>query len=99
MLRIQRSEDQGLATFSVSGRIGELQVSELQHVLDAEGARTALDLEEVKLAGREAIRFLAGCEARGIQLKNCPSYIREWIGIGSYAIDEIRCGATPERDS
>ena len=88
MLKIQRSEDHGLAIFSVSGRIGELQVSELQRVLDAEGAHTALDLEEVKLAGREAVRFLAACEARGIQLKNCPSYIREWIGIGSYTNDE-----------
>ncbi len=88
MLKIQRSEDQGLAIFFVSGRIGELQVSELQHVIDAEGAHTALDLEEVKLAGREAVRFLAACEARGIQLKNCPSYIREWIEIGSYTNDE-----------
>jgi len=77
--------DRGLAVLSVSGRIGEMQVSELQHVLDAEGAHTALDLEEVKLAGREAVRFLAACEARGIELKNCPSYIRQWIGIRSDA--------------
>jgi len=77
-----------VAVFSVSGRIGEPQVSELQHILDAEGAYTMLDLEEVRLAGREAVRFLAACEARGIQLKNCPSYIREWIGIGSHTSDE-----------
>jgi hypothetical protein len=43
----------------------------------------ALDLEEVKLVDREAVRFLAACEARGIQLRNCPSYIREWIETGS----------------
>jgi hypothetical protein len=90
MLRIQRSEQQGLAIFSVSGRIGAMQVSELQHVLAAEneGADTALDLEEVRIAGREAVRFLAACEARGIELKNCPSYIREWIGTGSDTSDE-----------
>jgi len=38
-----------------------------------------LDLREVKLADRDAVRFLARCEADGIQLKNCPPYVREWI--------------------
>jgi hypothetical protein len=28
---------------------------------------------------REVVLFLEGCEARGIQLKNCPPYVREWI--------------------
>jgi hypothetical protein len=93
MLRIQRSEQHGLAILSVSGRIGEMQVPELQHVLDAEakGAYTALDLQEVRLAGRQAVRFLAACEARGIELKNCPSYIRQWIETGSDISDEPWC--------
>ena len=93
MLKIQRSEQHGLAIFSVSGRIGEMQVPELQHVLDAEakGADTALDLQEVRLAGRQAVRFLAACEARGIELKNCPSYIRQWIETGSNISDEPWC--------
>ena len=81
MLKIRRSEDGGLAIFALSGRIEEQNVPELQELLagEAEVAKTALDLEEVRLVDREAVRFLAACEARGIGLRNCPSYVREWI--------------------
>jgi STAS domain-containing protein len=85
LLKIRRSEDKGRAIFTLSGRIEERHVSELLELLDAE-ARTVevtLDLKEVKLVDREAIRFLAACEARGIRLKDCPSYIRRWIEQGS----------------
>jgi hypothetical protein len=84
MLKIRRSEDGGLAIFALSGRIEEQNVPELQELLagEAEVAKTALDLEEVRLVDREAVRFLAACEARGIGLRNCPSYVREWIETG-----------------
>jgi hypothetical protein len=57
----------------------------LQKLFEAEAelADITLDLEEVRLVDREAVRFLAACEARGIKLKNCSSYIREWIDTGS----------------
>ncbi len=85
MLKIRRSEAQGRATFTLSGRIEEKDVAELQELLDAEAnaADVTLDLTEVKLVDREAIRFLAACESRGIGLKDCPSYIRRWIEQGS----------------
>jgi hypothetical protein len=85
VLRIRRSAEEKLAIFALSGRIEEKHVSELQQLLDAEGEGryVTLDLEEVRLVDREAVRFLGACEAKGIQLKNCPSYIREWIEKGS----------------
>jgi len=81
MLKIRRSEDKGCANFAISGRIEEKQVSELKELLaaEADGAKVTLDLEEVQLVDREAISFLATCEAKGIKLKDCPSYIRKWI--------------------
>jgi anti-anti-sigma regulatory factor len=83
MLKIRRSEDNGIAVFALSGRIEEQQVSELQELLAGEAqAKAALDLEEVRLVDREVVRFLAACEARGISLRNCPSYVREWIETG-----------------
>ena len=83
MLKIRRSEDNGIAVFALSGRIEEQHVSELQELLAGEAeAKAALDLEEVRLVDREAVRFLAACEARGIGLRNCPSYVREWIDTG-----------------
>lgn len=72
--------------FALSGRISEHRVPDLQELLKAEarpGGDLVFDLEEVKLVGREAVRFLAACEAEGIKLKSCPSYIREWIETGS----------------
>jgi hypothetical protein len=39
----------------------------------------AIDLMEVILVDREAVRVLALSEANGIWLRNYPIYIREWI--------------------
>lgn len=85
MLRIQRSDDTGLVTLALSGRIWEENLAEVQQLLDTESKpeNITLDLHEVKLVDREAVRFLAACEARGIILKNCPAYIRQWISRGN----------------
>lgn len=85
MLKIRRSEDNGHAIFALSGRIEAGQLPDLQELLDAEAEPTEvmLDLKEVQLVDREAIRFLAAWKARGIGLKDCPSYIRRWIEQGS----------------
>jgi hypothetical protein len=84
MLKIRRSEDGEIAVFALSGRIEEQHVSELQELLagEAEVSKIALDLEEVRLVDREVVRFLAACEGRGVRLRNCPSYVREWIETG-----------------
>ncbi len=79
--RIQRSAKEDVVTFTLSGRIKAEEVAELQRLFEVEGQdhRIVLDLTEVRLADREAVKFLAGCEANGTQLMNCPAYIREWI--------------------
>jgi hypothetical protein len=33
----------------------------------------------VRLADRDAVRFLRSCEAEGVKLENCPAYVREWM--------------------
>lgn len=38
-----------------------------------------LDLKEVRLVDRDAVRFLAHSEAAGARLRNCSAFIREWI--------------------
>ena len=84
MLKIRRSEEEGLAVFALSGRIDQEHVSEVRNVLTAERdiGNVKLDLEEVRLVDREAVKFLDACEVCGIRLANCPSYIREWIETG-----------------
>jgi hypothetical protein len=80
MLRIQRSEN-GEVLFTLSGRMGEEDIAELETLIRSEpgGQRIALDLKDLILAGQDGISFLERCEGRGIELKNCPGYIREWI--------------------
>jgi len=80
-LKIQISAREDLVTFTLSGRIKAEEVAELRKLLEVEGQghRIVLDLKEVKLVDRDAVRFLARCQAKGTQLKNCPAYIHEWI--------------------
>ena len=39
----------------------------------------ALDLTEVELVDRDAVMLLSLSEAQGMELRNCPTYIREWV--------------------
>lgn len=82
MFQLRRSVDDGLATITLSGRIEEQQLSELETVLQKEAGPIVLDLAELRLVHREAVRFFSKCEDSGIELKNCPSYVRSWIDKG-----------------
>lgn len=46
---------------------------------EAPGHSLVLDLEDVKLVDRDAVRFLGQIEAEGAELRNCSAFIREWI--------------------
>jgi hypothetical protein len=78
-LRIERSVRQGITVFTLSGRMNAEEVAELKALFDADYRSIILDLREVRLANRDAVRFLRGCEADGMKLENCPAYIREWM--------------------
>ncbi len=51
----------------------------LRGVLEQESGGFAIDLKNVLLADRQAVRLLALSEANGTELRNCPPYIREWV--------------------
>jgi hypothetical protein len=36
-------------------------------------------LRDLRLADRDAVRFLRGCERDGMKFENCPAYVREWM--------------------
>lgn len=46
---------------------------------EAPGHNLVLDLKDVKLVDRDAVRFLAEIEAEGAKLRNCSAFIQEWI--------------------
>jgi anti-anti-sigma regulatory factor len=80
MLKIQRSSN-GQVVFRIIGRMEAERIAELKALLKSEtGAwQIFLDLRDLTLVDRDAVRFLESCEEDGIKLKNCPAYIREWI--------------------
>jgi hypothetical protein len=92
MLRIQRSSSEGVV-FALSGRIQTEDIVELQRLLglESDSQGIAFDLQEISTADRDAVEYLERCEAGGIQLKNCPAYIREWI-------DTARRGGSWKKD-
>ena len=48
----------------------------LKELIEAENGRIVLDLSEVMLADRDAATFFAVCELKGIELRNCPTFLR-----------------------
>ena len=63
----------------VSGRIHAENLEMLGDVLGRQNGRVVIDLEEVALVDQGAVAFLALSEINGIELRNCPAYIREWV--------------------
>jgi predicted metal-binding protein len=65
--------------FTLSGRMEAVHVAELKELFDRDYGNIILDLRDLRLADRDAVRFLKGCEADGMKLENCPAYVREWM--------------------
>ena len=80
MLRIDRSANRKVI-FTLSGRIQTEDIQNVQYllVLETSGQPLLFDLRDVTLVNQDAVNLLAACEAQGIELGNCPRYIRNWI--------------------
>lgn len=80
MLKIQRVSNSYVA-FTLSGRMDAENVAELKELIESEARdrRIVLELSDLTLVDRDAVRFLECCEAASVKLENCPAYIREWI--------------------
>jgi predicted metal-binding protein len=78
-LRIERSVRQGITFFTLSGRMKAEEVAELKALFDTAYRTIVLDLRDVRLADRDAVKFLRSCERDGMKLANCPAYVREWM--------------------
>jgi predicted metal-binding protein len=78
-LRIERSMRQGITAFTLSGHIMAEEVAELKALFVTDYRSIVLDLRDVRLADRDAVKFLRDCEADGMKLEHCPAYVREWM--------------------
>ncbi|HWW87030.1 MAG TPA: hypothetical protein VNZ26_25715 [Vicinamibacterales bacterium] len=66
-------------TISLIGRMRAEHVEHVRAELAASRTPTALDLDELRLADVDAIRFLAAAEQQGVVLQHCAPFIREWM--------------------
>jgi anti-anti-sigma regulatory factor len=80
VLKITRAVN-GEVVIKLSGRMDVENIADLETLVrkEADGRRIVLDLKDLTLVDRDAVRFLGSCEADSIKLRNCPAYIREWI--------------------
>ena len=78
-LKIRKTSNENETVLRISGRINAEHLSELQSEIATTNHRVVLDLEEVNLVDRDAIRFLIRSEQAGVELRSCPLYVREWI--------------------
>ncbi len=63
----------------ISGQITRQEVDLLRDLLEQETRVPVLDLKDLLLVDREAVKLLALRESNGLELRNCSAYIREWI--------------------
>jgi hypothetical protein len=78
VLRIEKCSDGQATILRLSGRIQSGDLRLLQVQIES-CPQTIVNLDEVKLVDRAAVQFLGHCESNGIELCNCPLYVREWI--------------------
>jgi hypothetical protein len=78
-LRIETCTNGKIPVLRLIGRIRSDHIEELKAQIDCLGPRIVFDMTGVTLVDVEVVRFLATCEAEGIDVVHCPPYIREWI--------------------
>jgi anti-anti-sigma regulatory factor len=79
MLRIETENDGPRMVLRLIGRINANCIEELQERVENRACAMILDLAEVHLVDLRSVRFLRDCQDQNIELRNCPSYILEWI--------------------
>jgi anti-anti-sigma regulatory factor len=72
----------GIVVLQIGGRIDGPGVEILRELMESETtskSTVALDLRNVTLISRDAIKLLSNLEEKGTELRNCPAYIRDWV--------------------
>jgi len=79
--RIETAARGSVRVFILSGRIDTQAIAELRRLfeLQTDCHDIVLDLKDVGVVDRDVTRFFMRCEANGVKLENCASYIREWM--------------------
>ena len=63
----------------VCGRIQVEHAGTIEELIAEECQGVILDLAEVMLVDRDVVTFLAACERKGVEFRNCPAFLQEWM--------------------
>ena len=79
--RIETATRGTLRVFILSGRIDTQATAELRRLFEGQTdcRDIVLDMKDVGVIDRDVMCFFISCEADGVKLENCASYIREWM--------------------
>ena len=76
MMRIEKDSDACVTRLRLSRRIQKDRIASIRSAMDGGCARKILDLSGVTLVDIKVVRFLVTCEDQGIELLQCPPYVR-----------------------
>ena len=79
MLSIEKDSGECVTKLRLSGRIRSDQVASIRSEMGENCTSKVLDLSEVTLVDLGVVRFLISCEDEGVELVQCPLYVREWM--------------------
>jgi hypothetical protein len=81
VFRIETAARGRLTVFVLSGRIEKPAIAELRRLFECQTdySDIVLDLKDVSLIDRDVMHFFVRCESDGVNLENCPAYVREWM--------------------
>ena len=78
-LRIEQFSQPGKTVLKLIGQIHSEDLEDFKAQTLEAGPGMAFDLDELTLVDVGVVRYLVECEGRGVEVLNCPPYIREWI--------------------
>lgn len=78
-LRIEQVSQGARTILKLIGQLHSNDLEQLKVEMQSQGPGMAFDLDELTLVDAVVVRYLGECEERGVELLNCPPYIREWI--------------------
>jgi len=79
MFRIEKDNGGCVTRLRLSGRIQSDQIASIRSEMSGDCTSKILDLSEVTLVDLAVVQFLIKCEDAGVQLLQCPAYVREWM--------------------
>jgi hypothetical protein len=77
--KMETAHDKSGSGIKLIGWLHSEYLPELRAKIETSGHPVVLEMAEVTLVDVEAVRFVSACETQGVELRNCPAYIRAWI--------------------